>query len=221
LGALGKVQTVLKSIRSIRSFSVLFILFMTFIPVNSVQALMSHSHGGSLPLLDVFVSQIKNGRSADLRGIYIPEILAARVVQQPIGNNEFVSPRQNVVTQFELASQVGSTGLLAHNYLAGESFSLLKEDQKFYLIYGDGQVQAFVVTEILHYQALQPTSALSELRDLENGDLLTSSAVFSKVYDRPGQVIFQTCISMGKILTWGRLFVIAEPYSHNLHTEIE
>ncbi|HEU0297201.1 MAG TPA: hypothetical protein VFR47_30955, partial [Anaerolineales bacterium] len=165
----------LKSIPSIRAFSALFILFMTFIPVNSVQALMSHSHGDSLPLLDVFVSQIKNGRSADLRGIYIPEILAARVVQQPIGNNEFVSPRQNVVTQFELASRAGSTGLLAHNYLAGESFSLLKEDQKFYLIYGDGQISAFVVTEILRYEALEPTSALSEFRDLENDDLLTAS----------------------------------------------
>ena len=211
----------LKSIRSIRAFSVLFILFMTFIPVNGVQALMGHPHGDSLLLLDAFVSQIRNGQSTDLRGLYIPEILAARVVQQPIGNNEFVSPRQNVVTQFELASRVGSTGLLAHNYLAGESFSSLKEDQKFYLIYGDGQVQTFVVTEILRFQALQPTNPWSEFRDLENGDFLTASAVFSKVYDKPGRVIFQTCITIGSNISWGRLFVIAEPYSQNHYTEIE
>ena len=181
--------------------------------MRSVQALISQTVGDSLPLLDTFVSQIRNGRSADLRGIYIPEILAARVVQQPIGNNEFVSPRQNVVTQFELASRAGSMGLLAHNNLAGKSFSLLEEDQIFYLIYGDGQISAFVVTEILRYQAWEPTSALSGFMDLENDDLLTASEAFSAVYNRPGQVIFQTCISMDNVLTWGRLFVIAEPYS--------
>jgi hypothetical protein len=204
---------VLKFIRSIRTFSLTFVLFMAFMSVRSVQALIDHTVSDSLPPLDAFVSQIKNDQPAELRGIYIPEILAARVVQQPRGNNEFVSPRQNTLTQFDLASQVGSIGLLAHNNLAGKSFSLLEEDQVLYLIYGDGQISAFVVTEILRYQALEPTSALSGFRNLENDDLLTASEAFSAVYHRPGQVIFQTCISGGKTLTWGRLFVIAEPYA--------
>ena len=130
-----------------------------------------------------------------------------------MGNNEFVSPRKNIVTQFDRAFHFGSTGLLAHNYLAGYSFSLLEEDQVFYLIYGDGQISAFVVTEILRYHALEPASASSKFMDLGNGDLLTTSEAFSKIYNRPGQVIFQTCISKGKNLIWGRLFVVAEPYS--------
>jgi hypothetical protein len=209
----------LKSVRSI--LIIILILCMAFVPISNVHALSSQLHGNSLPLLDAFISQVKNGQAAELRGIYIPEILAARVVQQPMGNYEFVSPRQNIITQFDLAARVGSTGLLAHNYLAGESFSLLEEDQKFYLIYGDGQVSAFVVTEILRYQALEPANVLGDLKDLRNGDQLTAAAVFSKVYDRPGQVIFQTCIPKGNNISWGRLFVIAEPLSSDRHSEAE
>lgn len=209
----------LKYVRSISIF--LLILCAAFTPMSTGQALSSQFPDHNLPLLEVFVSQVRNSKATELRGIYIPEILAARVVQQPMGNTEFVSPRQNIITQFDLASQVGSMGLLAHNYLAGESFSLLKEGQKFFLIYGDGQVSTFVVTDIRRYRALELNKASSELEDLENGDLLTASALFSKIYDRPGQVIFQTCISMGRNLGWGRLFVIAEPYSNHLHSEIE
>lgn len=201
-----------KSSRSIHIFSFILILVSTFIPTGSVQALSSHFRIRRLPLLDTFVSQVKNGQADELRGVYIPEILAARVVQQPTRNNEFVSPRQGIATQFGLASQFGSIGLLAHNYLAGESFSLLEEGQKFYLIYGNGQTSAFAVTEILHFQALAPTGTSSDFVDLENSGLLTTSELFAKVYNRPGQVIFQTCISAEGNRSWGRLFVIAEPY---------
>ena len=204
----------LKSIRSILTLSFILILFSTLIPTGSVQALSSHFRTSRLPLMDTFISQIKNGQADELRGVYIPEILAARVVQQPMRKNEFISPRQGIATQFGLASQLGSTGLLAHNYLAGESFSLLEEGQKFYLIYGNGRTSAFVVTEILNYRALKPTSTSSDFVDLENGGLMIASELFSKIYDRPGQVIFQTCISSEGNRAWGRLFVIAEPYSH-------
>jgi hypothetical protein len=87
----------------------------------------------------------------------------------------------------------------------------LEEGQKFYLIYGEGQTSTFVVTEIRHFQALKPASTSSDFVDLENSVLLTTSELFAKVYNRPGQVIFQTCISAGGNRSWGRLFVIAEP----------
>lgn len=204
----------LKFIRSIPVLSLIFILFTALIPMRSVQALNDQLTGASLLLLDEFVSQVRNGQAGELRGIYIPEILAARIVQQPAKNYEFVSPRQNIVTEFGLASQVGSIGLLAHNYLAGESFFLLKEAQNFYLIYGDGQISVFVVTEILRYKALEPTSISSKFVGLENDDLLTAPELFSKVYDREGGVVLQTCIEANGNPLWGRLFVIAEPYSH-------
>jgi hypothetical protein len=160
--------------------------------------------------LEVFVNQVKNDRADELRGVYIPSTLAARIVQQPVGKYEFVSPWPSIVTQFGLASKLGSTGLLAHNYLAGKSFLLLKEEQKIYLVYGDGQTSAFVVREILRYQALEPKSTSSDFMDLENGDVLTASELFLKVYDRPGQIIFQTCITEDRNPAWGRMFIIAE-----------
>lgn len=201
----------LKSLRS--KFSVIFLvtLLVTLLPVSRVKALTTHSDG--LPLLDEFALQVKNGQAEELRGVYIPGLLAAPVVQQPQGMDDFVSPIQNIITQFDLASQFGATGLLAHNYLAGEYFSQLEKNQKFYLVYGDGNEAAFIVREILQYQALDPTSISSTFVNLNNGDILTASAVFLKAYNRPGQVTFQTCITRGNNLNWGRLFVIAEPYS--------
>lgn len=204
----------LKLIRSIPVLGLIFILFTTLIPVRSVQALNDQFNRASLPPLGEFVSQVRNGRAGELRGLYVPEILAARIVQQPANNDEFVSPRQNTITQFGLASRFGSTGLLAHNYLAGESFFLLRENQKFYLVYGDGQVFAFVVTEILRYKALSPASTSSKFVGLENDDTLLASELFSKVYDRDGEVVLQTCIEADENLNWGRLFVIAEPTPH-------
>ena len=189
--------------------------------MSHAQALISQPIGASLASLDTFVSQVKNDQPAEVRGVYIPDILAAAVLQQPAGNYGFVSPRPEVVTQFDLAARAGSTGLLAHNNLAGESFSLIKKQQKFYLVYGDGKTAAFIVTEVLRYQALEPTNVAGDLKDLQNGNVLTAAAVFSKVYERPGQVILQTCIAMGGNLSWGRLFVIAEPYSEDLHSEVE
>jgi hypothetical protein len=204
----------LKSIRSVLiNLFIFFILFATLFPSHDVQALSGDSHRDNLPLLNAFVSQVKNGQLDQLRGVYVPEILAAPVVQQPAGHNEFVSPRQNIVTQFGLASEFGSIGLLAHNNLAGASFSQLETDQKIYLIYGDGQIKTFVVTKILRYQALEPKSISSKFIDLKTQDSLKASEVFSKVYNRQGQVVFQTCISAGNEPSWGRLFVVAEPYS--------
>jgi hypothetical protein len=132
-----------------------------------------------------------------------------------------LSVRQNTITQFGLASQAGSTGLLAHNYLAGESFFLLRENQKFYLIYGDGQVSGFVVTEILRYKALEPASTSSRFVALENNDTLLASELFSKVYDRDGEVVLQ----MGALICYCRahfplnilLFVTSVVIAHIEH----
>lgn len=202
----------LKSIHSI--LIVIFIAFLFAVPgpVDSVHALDTYPHPGNPPLLDTFASEVSNGQAGELRAIYIPGNLAGHVVQQPTGVPEFVSPRDNIVTQFDLASQFGSVGLLAHNDLAGAGFSSLEKNQVFYLIYGDGQISAFIITEILSYQALEHDSPLSQFVSLDNGELLTTSEVFLEVYNRPGDVILQTCIARENNLSWGRLFVIAEPY---------
>jgi len=203
----------LKSIRSILNVSFLFfILFTTVIPFDNTHALNNGSAGGNLPLLDALVSPLNGGQAESVRGIYIPDLLTAPVVQQPFENREFISTEENTLTQFGLASNFGSIGLLAHNYLAGASFSQLERGQKFYLIYGDGRMSAFVVTEIFRYQALNPNSTSGKFVDLETNRLLTARDLFTKVYKRRGQVIFQTCIAEGQEPSWGRLFIISEPY---------
>ena len=202
-----------KALRSIFVFPCIFILFLTSSLVGREQVFDQHLTSKNLPALNTFARELRNGQSNEVRGVYIPEIMAAPVIHQPEGNNHFVSSGKNTVTQFDLASQFGSAGFLAHNYLAGQSFSLLEINQIFYLIYGDGQTSTLVVTEILRYQALEPTSTFSEFVDLQNNRHMTTAETFSKVYNRPGQIILQTCIAVGDVSSWGRLFVIAEPFS--------
>jgi hypothetical protein len=196
-----------KRIHWLSIFSFIVIVCLTAIPAADVHALTDPA----VTDLAVFVEQVKNGQADELRGIYISGILAAPIIQQPTEQADFVSPWQNVVTQFSLASRVGSTGLLAHNYLAGQSFVLLENGQEFYLVYGDGRVDAFAVSEILQYRALEPASTSSTFVDLENGSTLTHVELFMNIYDRPGQVILQTCISMNDDPSGGRLFIIAKP----------
>lgn len=192
-------------------FSLITVLWSAVLPTASGHALTERSDRADLPALDVFIEQVWNGQAAELRGVYVDGILSAAVVQQPDGETDFVSPWQEVLTQFSLASRLGSTGLLAHNDLAGKSFSQMRQGQKLHLIYGDGHISTFRVSEILVYQALQPESADSPFMGMDSGTVLTSSELFMNVYNRPGTVVLQTCLEMNDHLTWGRLFIVAEP----------
>ena len=194
--------------RSILIVSLIFSFVWMFVP-GEVQA----QTDTELLSLDDFVAKVKNGESEILRGIYVPEIFASEVGQQPAGNATFVSPLENILTQFQLASRFGSIGLLAHDYLAGSTFFLLTEGKIFYLIYGDGKTKAFVVTQTLRYRALRPDSPTSKFVDLADGHILTSPKLFRKIYNRPDHVVLQTCIYSDGISSWGRLFVIAKPYT--------
>ena len=111
-----------------------------------------------LPDFTVFSQAVQNGKADSLRGVYVPNVMALPIVQQPSGNAGYVSNNDGQATQFAMASQFGNIGLLAHNYLSGKSFSHLAVGQEVRLVYGDGRVEYFIVTEILQYQAMQPTS---------------------------------------------------------------
>jgi hypothetical protein len=145
-------------------------------------------------------------------GIYVPDTLAMPVVQQPAGAPFFISDRANVVTQFELASHYGTAGLLAHNYLAGAKILQLEIGQLIYLIFDDGSTQVYIVSELLHYQALSPKSFTSDFRSLDySSGQLSAQDLFNQIYAERDGVILQTCISSQGVLDWGRLFVIAVP----------
>ncbi len=165
--------------------------------------------------LEDFTERIKNDQADQLVGVYVQDLLAARIIQQPKGSPEYVSPRGNIVTQFSDATQYRSTGLLAHNYLAGAVFHTLQKGQSVQLIYGDGHHAEFVVEEMLQYQALNPKSPTSDFIDLSSGERLSAAKLFPIAYNHPGSIIFQTCINAEGNKSWGRLFVIAIPIRVN------
>jgi hypothetical protein len=164
-----------------------------------------------LPGLDSFTESLEDGQAGVLRGIYVPGGFAYHVVQQPVGNPAYISGVQDVVTQFSMAAEVGNVGLLAHNYLAGYAFSSLTPGREVILIYGNGNLENFIVTRVLRVQALQPLSPTSEFRDPEAGLTISADEMFNRVYRGGRHTTFQTCIEAEGNPSWGRLFVIAEP----------
>jgi hypothetical protein len=172
--------------------------------------------GSDLPEFNAFIEEVSNGNAGELRGIYVRDVLAEKVVYQPNGGPTFISSRPNTLTVFGMASNYHSTGLLAHNTLAGAEFSMLEPDQIVYLIYGDGMIEPYIIREFLRYQALEPNSVTSAFVDLETGETLSVAKLFLNVFDRPGDLILQTCIYADGEDSWGRLFIIAEPYVYSL-----
>ncbi len=159
-----------------------------------------------------FVGSVTNGNSAQVTGIYVDGVMAYGVVGQG-GNAAFVSEQPNVVTQFGLASQYGSQGFLAHNYLAGGAFATIGIGQTITLVYGDGSTRDFQVTGTQSYQALSPDSTQSNFVDLNSGEQISASTLFHKVYNSKNSLVLQTCIEQDGISTWGRLFITAVPLS--------
>jgi len=197
------------ALRSARPYIVsilLSALILAFFP-SHVEA----GNGVTIPPLHEFIRTVRNGEVDSLRGVYVPQVLASPIVSQPEDDPSFVSGQENTLTLFGQAARVGSTGLLAHNYLAGRYFTKVGEQQVFYLVYGDGHTEAFVVTQILRFRALEPDNIWSRFIDLSHGEIISASDLFSEVYAQPGRVVLQTCIRAGGESSWGRLFILAEP----------
>ncbi|HCS38956.1 MAG TPA: hypothetical protein DIW44_05150 [Anaerolineaceae bacterium] len=183
------------------SFFVALIIVFSFLPVTPVQA------AASTTSLETFAASLKKTDSTQLVGIFVKNVLAVKVVQQ--SSAAYVSSSSGTVTQFGMASQYGSIGLLAHNYLSGASFSKLGSGTEIILVYGDGSTKKYQVTAVKKYQALSPTDPYSNFVNLDNPDATISSTdVFNETYGSGGLVL-QTCISKNGNSSWGRLFVIA------------
>lgn len=160
-----------------------------------------------------FVAAVSNGKANQVTGIYVDGVMAYSVVRQPNGNAAFVSEQPGVVTQFGLAAEYGTQAFLAHNYLAGASFTRLALGDVITLVYGDGHSQDFEVSEMRSFQALSPDSTQSSFVDLDSGDQLSASKLFHNLYNRDHSLVLQTCIAQDGISTWGRLFITAVPLS--------
>ena len=186
-----------------------FVIFTVFF--SPIIATPIVKEGNILPDFRDFAQPLENSDVNTLSGVYVPNVLALPVIQQPSGDDGYVSNKDDQTTQFAMASQFGSIGLLAHNYLSGRFFSELAVGHEVRLVYGNGRVEYFVITEILRYQALEPNSQLSSFRSLEHSEILSAEQMFKRVYAGKRHVTFQTCIAANGIVSWGRLFVVAQP----------
>ena len=199
-----------QTLRTALNASLLLAIFISvFFSPDSVFALEK----GEVPLPNFtdFSKAVQNGQASVLRGVYVPDAFALPIVQQPTGNASYVSTDDGKLTQFAMASKFGNIGLLAHNHLSGRLFSQLAVGQEVRLVYGNGKVEYFLITEVLQYQALQPTSPYSSFHNLNKNETLTAEQMFKRVYLGDRHVTFQTCIAKDGSSSWGRLFVIATP----------
>ncbi len=147
----------------------------------------------------------------DINGLFLGTGHFMRVVDQPVGQPEFVSGISHVATRFQLATKHGNVGLIAHNFLSGKYFLELKTGDFLYLMDGFGKRHRYIVKAIRRYQALQPRSPRSNFIDLDTQEFYSASEVFKRMYMGSHRVVLQTCIEKGNIEEWGRHFVFADP----------
>jgi hypothetical protein len=158
-----------------------------------------------------FVEQLENGQPQELRGVFVEDVLALPVVQQLNNDVLFVSEVLGTVTQFGSAARHGITGLLAHNYLSGDLFFQLELDQEVNLVYGDGTVRRYLITDIQRYQKLPGSLQESDYVSLVTGQVVSTLDLFNQMYTGSEKVTFQTCIRKSSDWSWGRIFIVAEP----------
>jgi hypothetical protein len=172
----------------------------------------SSGYRTALPSLRVFASSLLNGNAKAITGIYAPNLFALPVLQQPKGQPGFVSRQSDSVTLFGMAQNYGTIALLAHNDLSGALFFNLSRSQEVFLVYGDGAQKRYRITRIDSFQALQPDSPYSSFIDLHQPErTLSVEDLFYSIYASGDHLVFQTCIEKDGKLSWGRLFVTAEP----------
>ena len=163
------------------------------------------------PEFQGFISKVINGRPDQVRGVYVDGVLSLEVVQQPENDAAYVSTEMNTATLFRSASRNGVTGLLAHNYLSGLLFYNLQLGQELRIVYGNGSFHRYTISEISGFQKLSPNSLQSELVDLANGEVVSTSQVFNRFYTGSPKVTLQTCLERNGISNWGLTFVVATP----------
>jgi hypothetical protein len=165
------------------------------------------------PGLGQFAAALLNGQAGDVVGVYVRDIMALPVEQQPSGRPEYVATQHNLLTEFSMPKEYGSVGILAHNYLSGSRFPQLVENSEVILVFGTGRIERYRVDHIERFQALKPSSPFSEFIDMNDpfGKVVSSAELFKRIYTTRNQLVLQTCIENQGESSWGRMFVIATP----------
>ncbi len=186
----------------------LFAQLMVFFSSGGMTGIAQARYVQSAPA----ASPVAGDESMIVQSVHVAGTLDLKVVQQPEGDTNYVSPKKGELTQFAAVSKHGNIGLLAHNYLAGRAFSQLVIGQDVHVLYDNGETEDFVIAEILSYQALDPKSPYSSFQSLQNeNEILSVGQMFDRAYGGDHHLTFQTCIANDGLSSWGRLFVVAKP----------
>lgn len=180
---------------------------------------LSTGKNDALPNLYEFIAQVANHEAGIVRGVYVPEMFALPVVQQPTGNHAFVSPAKDRITQFRSAMYFNVIGLLAHNYLSGSLFQKLAPGQPVIIVMGDGSTHRYIIGERDSFQRLQISAKSDEFIDLTSGESYSTVQIFNRFYRGAHHLTFQTCLEKDGDQDWGVYFVVARPVesSHSGH----
>jgi len=207
------------------SLLIIFIITTLFRPVSGYQIPITGEINLSSDLINInlqtisyknfyqFIKSVTEKRSGNqIVGMIAPKQITLPIIQQPAGRPDFVSSEPEFVTS--LTKQFGSTGLLAHNHLAGSNFSSLEVNDLIVLVTANKEYKFFKIEKISSYQALSPNSPYSNFVDLNDPSTVLSAVdLFMEVYTEEGSLVIQTCIAQGSEPSWGRLFIKAFPVS--------
>lgn len=143
------------------------------------------------------------------------------IVQQPPGQEEYVDPNYDVITEFsELSEEEEKQArwFLAHiQGKAGQEIAQLRQGMRIRFEMEGGEVQEYEIAGVVRYQATEPNSSTAPLIEVnENletiGIPLSNRAVKRGLFGLAnGGIILQTCIENGGNSSWGRIFVVAQP----------
>ena len=164
-----------------------------------------------LPGLERLIQEVAGGQPDSVRGVYVEGIMALSVVQQPGGDVGFVSFEEGTATQFQSPIRYDIIGLLAHNFLSGRLFYHLNAGQEIVLVFGNGSLRRYRVTDIADFERLTRANLRSNFLDLETASVVTADQVFQRFYNGEHHLTLQTCIEKDGVWNWGVRFIIAEP----------
>jgi hypothetical protein len=162
--------------------------------------------------LEEAIRRFKDG-TTDVKAIYSKDSFLFGVVQQPPGLDSFVSPYDQILTQFMMPDKM--VAFLAHNQSkAGDAISNIRYGEEIYQINGDGKTEKYTITGRILARAIIPLSPYSPfvLIDENLNDIsgtFSAKELYEKIYRNSEiDIVFLTCIENERDINWGRLFVI-------------
>ncbi len=146
-----------------------------------------------------------------IKGLYAAETFSLRVNPAAFRKTGICITGRRCSHPVQHATSNNVTGMLAHNFSSGRFFFDLAVNNVIDVVYGDGSIKEYKVTQIKKFQALSPKSSASDFVDLDTKEKLSASGLSTGCTPGKHHLTLQTCIQEGTEDSWGRLFVIAEP----------